>query len=239
MHGWEPAVIDAVGVRRGNSAGISLGLLRPDGDESPSRPASCRTDLRRKDDRSRRADDVGDAPDAVRRHLRVGDSESLIAAASYRDRPSGLRRQRRQRPDDPAALLVSLAGLLRTRGQDLPGLGSWLSPRTPRSCSPATCPAFAIRGPPSWRPPRRTRCRPQSTTGRCRALGRGVRLSRRHGICDLAKSALRPIPNARRRLDSDGDGGVTRYSRAARSSLCCVTPSSSRASAVAERCSAG
>ena len=45
-------------------------------------------------------------------------------------------------------------------------------------------------------------------TARCRVLGRDVRVSGRHGKCDLAEPALRPVPNALRPFDADGDGGL-------------------------------
>ena len=49
--------------------------------------------------------------------------------------------------------------------------------------------------------------RSRPTAWRC-VLVCGVRLSGRHGICDLAEPALRPVPNARRPFDSDRDGGL-------------------------------
>ena len=104
--------------RRGSSApsaagddavGIHLGLLRP-------------TDTSREAGQQAAGRIFGEGrPSATsRRRGRPGQYDGLVRGAfpttpcssGRRDRPSGVRRQRRQRPDDPAALLVPFAGLL-------------------------------------------------------------------------------------------------------------------------------
>ena len=128
MHGWAPEVIGAVGAagdrtRRATSTSSSRPRRRV-----AKRPAGRRAHLRRKDDQPGRTDDLADPPGAVRRRLRVGHPQPLAARAGRRDRPPGLRRQRRQRPDDPAPLLLPVGRAPPGRaGQDLPRLG----PRLP------------------------------------------------------------------------------------------------------------
>ena len=112
---------------RNEPSGIPRGLLRPYRHEPHRRSAGRRAHLRA-DSRPRRTHDVADPSGAVRRRLRVGYPQPLAAAASRRDRPPDVRRQRRQRPDDPAPLLVPLGRTSSRRPSDhLPGLG----PRLP------------------------------------------------------------------------------------------------------------
>ena len=127
MHGWAPEVIGAVGQPETSPQGYLEVVLRPDRHEPHRRSAGRRAHLRA-DSRPRRTNDVADPSGAVRRRLRVGYPQPLAAAASRRDRPPGVRRQRRQRPDDPAPLLVPLGRTSSRRPSDhLPGLG----PRLP------------------------------------------------------------------------------------------------------------
>ena len=140
MHGWAPEVIGAVGAPETTPQGYISRLLRPHRHESRSGPASRRTHLRRKDNRPRRTDDVADPPGAVRRRLRVGHSQPLAAPASRRDRPPGVRRQRRQRPDDPAlATRISWPGSSRTRGSRSTRTRRTAFSSSTTASSPPTC----------------------------------------------------------------------------------------------------
>src|SRR5271157_5213090 len=57
----------------------------------------------------------------------MGDPRSRAAAAAQCYRHAGVRGQRRQRPDDPAALFVPARGPDPARsGEDLPRLGAWV-----------------------------------------------------------------------------------------------------------------
>ena len=132
MHGWAPEVIGAVGKPETNPAGIPRRFLRSHRHEPRSRPAGSRADIRT-NSRPRRADDLADPPGAVRRRLRLGHAEPLPAPTSRRDRSTGLRRQRRQRPHDPSPLLLPARRASPERAaDDLPGLGARLSVPAPR-----------------------------------------------------------------------------------------------------------
>ena len=152
MHGWAPEVIGAVGAPETEPAGLPRRLLRPHRARAAkpgSRPPGASSGGRQ----PRRADDVADPPGAVRRRLRVGHPQPLAARASRRDRAPGVRRQRRQRPDDPAALLAPAGRAPPGRADhDLPGLGPRLPLPAPQPSSPPTCTRSSRR--PS-RPPER------------------------------------------------------------------------------------
>jgi pimeloyl-ACP methyl ester carboxylesterase len=131
MHGWAPEVIGAVGAPETTPRGYISVFFAPT-ETSLRRARGGRTHLRFKE-RPGRTDDVADPPGAVRRRLRLGHPEPFAARASRRDRPAGVRRQRRQRPDDPSALLISAGGAAPERaGHDLPGLGPRLPLPAPR-----------------------------------------------------------------------------------------------------------
>ena len=110
MHGWAPEVIGAVGTPQ-TPTGVHRCLLRAHRYEPRSGQGGRRPHLR-PDGRPGRADDVADPPGSVRRRLRLGHPEPLAARARGRDRPAGVRRKRRQRPDDPPRYSHLLAGLL-------------------------------------------------------------------------------------------------------------------------------
>ena len=131
MHGWAPEVIGAVGQPETSPQGYLEVFFAPtDTSRIAGQQAAGR--IFGQDSRPRRADDVADPPGAVRRRLRVGHPQPLAAPARRRDRPPGVRRQRRQRPDDPAALLVPLGRTSSGRASHhLPGLG----PRLPLPAS--------------------------------------------------------------------------------------------------------
>ena len=71
MHGWAPDVIAAVGQPETSPAGLPVGVLRPHRHQSCCGPGGRRAHLR-KDDGSRRTDDLADPPGAVRRRVRLG-----------------------------------------------------------------------------------------------------------------------------------------------------------------------
>ena len=108
----------------GQPAGLPRGLLRADGHE-PRRGARGHGTHLRPDHQPRRSDDLADAPGTVRRGLRLGYPEPLAARASCGDRSSGLRGQRRPRPDDPAPLLAPAGGPAPGRtAHHVPGFGA-------------------------------------------------------------------------------------------------------------------
>jgi pimeloyl-ACP methyl ester carboxylesterase len=93
MHGWAPDVIGAVGDPEPQPEGYVQVFFAPNRHQSRSRPTGRRAHLRT-DDEPRRADDVADPAGAVRRGVRLGYSQPLVAPTGRRDRASGLRRQR-------------------------------------------------------------------------------------------------------------------------------------------------
>ena len=143
MHGWAPQVIAAVGAAGDEPEGyISVFFAPTDTSREAGRQAAGR--IFGEGRRPGRADDVADPPGAVRRGVRLGDPQPLAARAGCRDRSSGLRRERRQRPDDPAALLVPAGGAPPGRADhDLPRLGPRLPLPAPhrvrrrRACLPS------------------------------------------------------------------------------------------------------
>ena len=167
MHGWAPEVIGAVGAPETNPQGYLDVFFAPtDTSREAGQQAAGR--IFGQDDRPRRTDDVADPPGAVRRRLRVGHPQPLAAPASRRDRPPGVRRQRRQRPDDPPALLVPAGRAPPGRAaHDLPGLGARLSLPAPQPSSPPTC----------------TRSSRRPTDADDRRLRRGGNLSRSARAC--------------------------------------------------------
>ena len=140
MHGWAPDVIGAVGQPETSAAGIPQRLLRPHGHESSrraSRPpggSSARTTDRDEPTtwQTRQAQYDAVCAWGIPNH-------SLLQRVAAIDMP-GLRRQRRQRPDDPAPLLAPPGGAPPERaGHDLPGLGARLPLPAPQPSSPPTC----------------------------------------------------------------------------------------------------
>jgi pimeloyl-ACP methyl ester carboxylesterase len=122
MHGWAPEVIGAVGAHT-QPRWVPQRLLHA----LERKPAIGHGDSGKADrteQRSRRADDLADATRAIRRGLRLGDPGSQSVATGRRHRHARVRRQRRQRPDDPAALLVSASWPdPASAGEGLPRLG--------------------------------------------------------------------------------------------------------------------
>src|SRR4249919_23889 len=116
MHGWAPGVIGAVGTPKPNPQGyLDVFFARTTTSREAGRQAAAAH--LRADGRPRRADDVADPPGAVRRRVRVGNPQPRAARAGRRDRPAGVRRQRRQRPDDSSpATRTCWPGSSRTRG---------------------------------------------------------------------------------------------------------------------------
>src|SRR3954451_37100 len=99
-------------------------------------PASGRGDAGatdRTERRSRQACELAVPAGSIRRRVRLGHPGPRPAAARQRDRHARVRGQRRQRPDDPAPLLLSAcrpdpAGA----GEDLPGRGARVPVPAPR-----------------------------------------------------------------------------------------------------------
>jgi hypothetical protein len=123
MHGWAADLIDAVGVPQ-------IDPERPRRVQYPVavEPARLRAgnsaDVRQ-DAGPGPADNLNHPAGPVRRGLRLGDPRSCPAAAAVRHQPAGVRGQRRQRPDDPATLLLPARRLDSAgSGEDLPGLGA-------------------------------------------------------------------------------------------------------------------
>jgi len=107
MHGWA-----ARGDRRSRQAadvggGLPRRLLRRFRGEPSGGSAGRRARVRGAHGRPRRNDELADAAGAVRRGLRLGTAEPRSARAGLGDRQARVRGQRRQRPDDPPALLPS------------------------------------------------------------------------------------------------------------------------------------
>ena len=132
MHGWAPGVIQAVGGAAPNPDGYLSVFFTS---SASSRHAGLETLERITARRGgpRQANHMADSPGAVRRGLRVGNPRSRPATAGRRHRRPGLRRERRQRPDDPPALLVP------ARRADPAGAGQDLPRRRARVPVPAPC----------------------------------------------------------------------------------------------------
>ena len=105
MHGWAPEVIGAVGTPHTSpEAYLEVFFTR----SAASRQAgteALRRMYARTEDRDQ-ATTLGDPRGAVRRGLHLGDPRSRAAAAAQLPADAGVRGERRQRPDDPAALLL-------------------------------------------------------------------------------------------------------------------------------------
>ena len=132
MHGWAPEVIGAVGRRRRPPQGYISVFSPPP--RRVVRPVSRRPAASSEEGQpTRRTDDVADPTGAYDAVCAWGiPNHSLLQRVAAIDLP-GLRRQRRQRPDDPAPLLVPLGRAPPGRaGQDLPGLGPRLSLPAPQ-----------------------------------------------------------------------------------------------------------
>jgi pimeloyl-ACP methyl ester carboxylesterase len=154
MHGWAPEVIAAVGAPETTPQGyLSVFFAPTDTSREAGQETAGRIFGGRLTDR--------DEPTTwqtrqaqYRRRLHVGHPEPRATRTSRRDRAPGVRRQRRQRPDDPAALLVPVGRAPSERAaHDLPGLG-------PRLSLPA----------------------PQPIRSRCARLPRGRRLRSQAGL---------------------------------------------------------
>ena len=130
MHGWAPGVIQAIGGLRPQPGRLPQRVLH----ELGAKPASGVGDPGA-DNRTprgpRQANDLADSPGSVRRSVRVGNPGSRPATAGRRHRYARLRRERRQRPDDPPALLVP------ARRADPASAGQDLSRRRARVPVPA------------------------------------------------------------------------------------------------------
>jgi pimeloyl-ACP methyl ester carboxylesterase len=127
MHGWAPDVIGAIGAPETSPQGY-LGVFFAPTDTSRDAGQQAIGRIFGRNDRPRRADDLADPPGPVPRSLRLGHPQPLAAPTRGRDRSAGLRRQRRQRPHDPAPLLLAVGGASPRRpSHHLPGLG----PRLP------------------------------------------------------------------------------------------------------------
>ena len=120
MHGWAPGVIQAVGGAAPQSRRLPQRVLHELG-VKPARGVGDPGANNRTRRGPRQANHMADSPGAVRRGLRVGNPRSRPATAGRRHRRPGLRRERRQRPDDPPALLVPARRAdPASAGQDLP-----------------------------------------------------------------------------------------------------------------------
>src|SRR5690349_15901638 len=117
MHGWAPEVIGAVGTPQ-TSPGEYLGVFFTA--SAAGRPASHAAHVR-PDPGPGYANELGHPPSAVRRGVHLGHPGPRQAPAAQRPGHAGVRGQRRQRPDDPAPLLLP-AGRPDPAGQghDLP-----------------------------------------------------------------------------------------------------------------------
>ena len=133
MHGWAADVIGAVG--KPETSGeeyLSVFFTGSEASRAAGQALLGRIYGARTIDRD--ADDhLADPAGAVRRGMRLGSAEPLPARAGLGDRQAGVRGQRRQRPHDPPALLLSTGRAdPRSTPEDLPGLGARLPVPTPR-----------------------------------------------------------------------------------------------------------
>ena len=111
MHGWAPEVIGAVGGREPNPEGyLEVFYTRSPQSRSAGKASLARM-FSRTDERDEPTE-LGHPPGAVRRGVRLGSARPFAAAACERDRGTGVRRERRQRPDDPPRYSHLLAGLI-------------------------------------------------------------------------------------------------------------------------------
>ena len=110
MHGWAPEVIDAVGKPEPSGAGyLSVFFAGSDA----SRAAGMGSPAASGRARSTATQCPAGRPGGpVRRGVRLGTAESLIARAGLGNRQAGVRGQRRQRPHDPPALLLPARRLI-------------------------------------------------------------------------------------------------------------------------------
>jgi hypothetical protein len=93
--------------------------------EPRRRPTGSPAHLRPKE-RPRSADHLANQRSAVRRRMRLGNSEPQPPATGERHRPAGARGERRQRSDDLAPLLASARRAATPRAaRGLSGLGAW------------------------------------------------------------------------------------------------------------------
>jgi pimeloyl-ACP methyl ester carboxylesterase len=131
MHGWTPAVIGAVGTpQTSQEEYLGVFFAASEASQQAGKEALGRM-YARKEDRDEATS--GHPRGAVRRCVRLGDPRPRGARAGERHRDAGARRQRRQRPDDRAALLLP-AGRPDPAGpaEDLPGLGARVPLPAPR-----------------------------------------------------------------------------------------------------------
>ena len=139
MHGWAKDVIDAVGKRQGSPDGYLSVFYAPSpasqaaGKQSLQRIFGARTEDRDADTtwQTRQAQYDAVCSWGIPNH-------AMLQRVSAIDAP-GVHRQRRQRPDDPAALLIPACGLDSAgETEDLSGRGPRLPVPARRESSPRT-----------------------------------------------------------------------------------------------------